>query len=59
YYRSGRKAGEMIRISLEKLSPRGLSFFHGERRWRLRVFAKYGIIQPIACKGENYARLRH
>ena len=34
-------------------------FFHGERRCRLRVFAKYGIIQPIACKGENYARLRH
>jgi hypothetical protein len=30
-----------------------------ERRCRLRVFAKYGIIQPIACKGENYARLRH
>ena len=49
----------MIRVSLEKLSPRGLSFFHGERRYSLRVFAKYGIIQPIACKGENYARLRH
>lgn len=49
----------MICVSLEKLSPKGLSFFHGECRCRLRVFAKYGIIQPIACKGENYARLRH
>ena len=49
----------MIRVSLEKLSLRGLSFFRGERRSLLRVFAKYGIIQPIACKGENYARLRH
>ena len=49
----------MICVSLEKLSPKGLSFFHGERRYSLRVFAKYDIIQPIACKGENYARLRH
>ena len=49
----------MIRISLEKTQSERAEFFHGERRYRLRVFAKYGIIQPIACKGENYARLRH
>ena len=49
----------MIRVSLEKTQSERAEFFRGERRSLLRVFAKYGIIQPIACKGENYARLRH
>ena len=29
----------MIRISLEKLSPRGLSFFHGERRLSVKFYS--------------------
>lgn len=49
----------MIRVSLEKTQSERAEFFSWRAPSLLRVFAKYGIIQPIACKGENYARLRH